>query len=117
MCAEDVTTSDPSIVRGAAAGRGTYTGTARVIAVTEELARVRPGDVLVTASTSGAFDAVLPLLGALVTDHGGLLSHAATAGRDYAFPCVVGTGDATARIGDGTLVRVHGEIGEVEILG
>jgi phosphohistidine swiveling domain-containing protein len=52
---------------------------------------VEPGDVLVTNSTTTAFNIVLPLLGAIVTDRGGLLSHAAIVAREYGMPAVVGT--------------------------
>ncbi len=117
MLNEDETATDPLIVRGTAAGPGTYTGTARVIGGPEDLPRLRPGDVLVTSSTSATYDAVLPLLGALVTDDGGPRSHAVRASREHGIPGVVDTGDATARIADGTLIRVLGDTGEVEILG
>jgi len=81
--------------------------------------RVRPivkGDVLVTVSTSEAFNILLPLLGAIVTDSGGLLSHSAIVAREYGIPGVVGTREATERIADGTRVRVDGDAGEVTVL-
>ena len=68
-------------VRGLGVSRGVYEGTARVIHGTEEFARIEQGDVLVTNSTTTAFNIVLPLLGAIVTDRGGLLSHAAIVAR------------------------------------
>ena len=74
------------------------------------------GDVLVTESTSEAFNILLPLLGALVTDSGGLLSHSAIVAREYGIPGVVGTREATERIADGTRVRVDGDAGEVTVL-
>jgi phosphohistidine swiveling domain-containing protein len=109
--------SEPATVRGIAASPGTYTGTARVIYGPEEFARLQPGDVLVTVSTTESFNTVLPLLGALVTDSGGLLSHAAIVSREYGIPGVVGTRDATTLIHDGALVRVVGDSGEVEVMG
>ncbi len=109
--------SEPGIVRGIAASPGTYTGTARVIRGPQEFGRLRQGDVLVAVSTIEAFNVVLPFLGALVTDAGGVLSHAAIVSREYGIPGVVGTRDATRMIQDGTLVRVLGDTGEVEILG
>jgi phosphoenolpyruvate synthase/pyruvate phosphate dikinase len=60
---------------------------------------------------------VLPLLGAIVTDRGGLLSHAAIVSREYGIPAVVGTTDGTGVLPDGALVRVDGEAGEVTVLG
>ena len=78
--------------------------------------RLRSGDVLVTATTTEAFNIVLPLLGAIVTDAGGLLSHAAIVSREYGIPGVVGCRDATSRIADGTRVEVNGSTGEVRVL-
>jgi pyruvate,water dikinase len=114
---EAETDSEPTTVRGIAASPGSHTGTARVIYGPEEFARLQPGDVLVTVSTTESFNTVLPLLGALVTDSGGLLSHAAIVSREYGIPGVVGTRDATTLIPDGALVRVAGESGEVEVMG
>jgi pyruvate,water dikinase len=74
------------------------------------------GDVLVTESTTEAFNILLPLLGAIVTDSGGLLSHSAIVAREYGIPGVVGTRNATELIPDGTRVRVDGDAGEVILL-
>jgi phosphohistidine swiveling domain-containing protein len=103
-------------VRGLGVSPGTYEGTARVIRGTGEFGRIEPGDVLVTNSTTTAFNIVLPLLGAIVTDRGGLLSHAAIVAREYGIPGVVGCTDATRVLPDGALVRVDGAVGEVEVV-
>jgi phosphoenolpyruvate synthase/pyruvate phosphate dikinase len=73
--------------------------------------------VLVTESTTEAFNILLPLLGGIVTDNGGLLSHAAIVSREYGIPGVVGTRESTGRIADGVLIRVDGDAGEVTLLG
>jgi phosphohistidine swiveling domain-containing protein len=104
-------------VRGLGVSAGVYQGTARVVGGTHDFARIKHGDVLVTNSTTTAFNIVLPLLGAIVTDRGGLLSHAAIVSREYGIPAVVGTTDATAVVPDGALVRVDGALGEVVVLG
>jgi rifampicin phosphotransferase len=103
-------------VRGVGVSPGVYQGTARSIHSTEEFGRIERGDVLVTNATTTAFNIVLPLLGAIVTDRGGLLSHAAIVAREYAIPAVVGCSDATAVVADGDRVRVDGRAGEVEVL-
>ena len=59
---------------------------------------------------------VLPLLGAIVTDRGGQLCHAAIVAREYGIPGVVGTREATSLIEDGDRVRVDGTTGEVHVL-
>jgi pyruvate,water dikinase len=94
-----------------------YEGHARRVSGPSEFGRIAKGDVLVTESTSEAFNILLPLLGAIVTDNGGLLSHAAIVSREYGIPDVVGTREATERIADGVLVRVDGDAGEVTVLG
>jgi pyruvate,water dikinase len=107
--------SGPAIT-GRAVSPGVYTGTARVIGHPDESNRIRKGDVLVTGSTSAAFNVVLPLLGAIVTDRGGQLSHAAIVAREFGIPAVVGTSKATALIADGARIRVDGTAGTVELV-
>ncbi|HET9731887.1 MAG TPA: PEP-utilizing enzyme [Acidimicrobiales bacterium] len=104
-------------LRGLGASQGVYEGPARLISGPAEFDRIMQGDVLVTQATSEAFNILLPLLGAIVTDHGGLLSHSAIVAREYGIPGVVGTRDATDRISDGARVRVDGTAGEVRLLG
>jgi pyruvate,water dikinase len=105
------------VLHGLAASVGVYEGPARRVSGPSEFDRIQPGDVLVTESTSEAFNILLPLLGAIVTDAGGLLSHPAIVAREYGIPGVVGTRDATDRIADGARVRVDGDQGEVTVLG
>ena len=104
------------MLRGLAASRGVYEGPARRVSHPSEFGRITRGDVLVTESTTEAFNILLPLLGAIVTDSGGLLSHSAIVAREYGIPGVVGTREATLRIADGARVRVDGNAGEVTVL-
>ncbi len=104
------------LLRGLAASQGIYEGPARRVSGPSEFGRIVQGDVLVTEATSEAFNILLPLLGAIVTDNGGLLSHSAIVAREYGIPGVVGTREATDRIADGTMVRVDGDAGEVTVL-
>ncbi|SEP09988.1 PEP-utilizing enzyme [Trujillonella endophytica] len=103
-------------VHGLAVSPGSHEGTARVLAGSEELSRIQAGDVLVAAMTGPAFNLVLPRLGAIVTDRGGLLSHAAIVAREFGIPAVVGCQDATEVIPDGARVRVDGGTGTVTVL-
>ena len=104
------------LLRGLAASPGIYEGPARRVSGPSEFGRIVQGDVLLTESTTEAFNILLPLLGAIVTDNGGLLSHSAIVAREYGIPGVVGTRDATDLIADGTRVRVDGTAGEVTVL-
>jgi rifampicin phosphotransferase len=108
---------EATVVHGLGASKGVYEGPARCVRGPADFDRITQGDVLVTESTSEAFNILLPLLGAIVTDNGGLLSHAAIVAREYGIPGVVGTREATERIADGMLLRVDGDTGEITVLG
>lgn len=110
------TENSTTVVHGLSVNTGTYEGTARLVEATEDFGRIQRGDVLVTRNTSPYFNVVLPLLGAIVTDRGGQLSHAAIVAREYGIPGVVGTREATTMIPDGARVRVDGTAGEVHVL-
>jgi phosphohistidine swiveling domain-containing protein len=107
---------EEKVLYGLAASKGVYEGPARRVSGPSQFGRIAKGDVLVTESTTEAFNILLPLLGGMVTDAGGLLSHAAIVAREYGIPGVVGTREATERIADGVLVRVDGDAGEVTVL-
>ena len=108
--------SEGKTVRGISVSAGQYEGRARVIDSIDSLHLIEKGEVLVTRSTSTAFNYVLPLVGAIVTDRGGLMSHAAIVAREYGLPGVVGCQTATTAIPDGAMVRVDADKGEVTVL-
>lgn len=108
--------SEGATITGKPVSPGVYVGRARVITQVSDMNRLVQGDVLVTACTSPAFNVVLPLLGAIVTDKGGQLSHAAIVAREYGIPAVVGTLRATATIPDEARVEVDGTQGRVRLL-
>jgi len=101
---------------GAAASPGVVEGVARVVIDVEQIAAVRDGDVLVCPITSPAWAPIFPNVRAVVTDIGGVMSHAAIVCREYGLPAVVGTGRATAEIRTGQRIRVDGSNGVVTIL-
>jgi pyruvate,water dikinase len=107
---------EETVIRGLGASSGTREGIARRVAGPSDFDRIQQGDVLLTEATTEAFNILLPLLSAIITDSGGALSHAAIISREYGIPGVVGTRDATARIADGTRVRVDGDEGTVTVL-
>jgi pyruvate,water dikinase len=107
---------EQSGVEGLAVSAGVYEGTARLCFSSADLVRVREGDVLVASVTTPAINVVLPMLGAIVTDRGGALSHAAIVCREFGIPGVVGTRLATQAIREGARVRVDGNRGVVSVL-
>jgi phosphohistidine swiveling domain-containing protein len=104
-------------IRGLGASTGTREGIARRVAGPADFDRIQQGDVLLTEATTEAFNILLPLLSAVITDTGGALSHAAIVAREYGIPGVVGTRDGTQQIADGARVRVDGDAGTVTVLG
>ncbi|MGH3693784.1 MAG: PEP-utilizing enzyme [Pseudonocardiaceae bacterium] len=80
-----------------------------------EFGKLRPGDVLVCPITSPVWSVLFPNVGALVTDTGGHLAHAAIIAREYAVPAVVATGNATELLHDGQVVTVDGSAGSVQV--
>ncbi|HET6167349.1 MAG TPA: PEP-utilizing enzyme [Marmoricola sp.] len=107
---------DATVIRGLGASSGQREGFVRRVAGASDFDRIQQGDVLLTEATTEAFNILLPLLSAIITDTGGALSHAAIVSREYGIPGVVGTRDATVRIPDGTRVLVDGDAGTVTVL-
>lgn len=101
------------ILKGLAASPGIAAGRARVLKGPEEISRVMSGDILVTAMTSPDYVPAMKKAAAIVTDEGGITSHAAIVSRELGVPCVVGTGTATKVISDGMEVTVDGRSGLV----
>lgn len=98
---------------GYAASQGSYTGTVKVVRGPEEFAKVQKGDILVCRTTTPPWTVLFSLVGAVVTDAGGILSHAGTVAREYKLPSVVGTKVATSVLRDGDTVTVDGTNGAV----
>ena len=113
----EVPASEDGALAGVGASGGRATGRVRVVRDEAELSRLQPGEVLVCPSTHSTWALVFSRAAALVTDHGGMLSHPAIVAREYGIPAVVGTGMATSSLVDGQVVCVDGSAGRVEVLG
>jgi pyruvate,water dikinase len=107
---------DAGTIGGIPGATGVYEGIARRIHSSDELLDLEPGEVIVAPTTGEAFNSVLHLVGAMVTDHGSFASHAAIVSREMGIPAVVGTVDGTRRIRTGDRVRVDGTAGKVTLL-
>jgi len=102
---------------GTGIGDAPYQGCARVARQAEDaIVRMEPGDVLVTPTTTPAFNAVLAIAGGLVVEEGGLVSHAAVMARELGIPAVVGVAGAVDAIADGATVEVDPCAGRVRVL-
>jgi pyruvate,water dikinase len=103
-------------ISGAAASMGIATGRARIALDLESADALEPGEILVVPFTSPPWTPFFSLAAAVVTDAGGVLSHAAIEAREYGIPAVVGTQVATRLIPTGALVEVDGSAGTVRIV-
>lgn len=95
---------------------GTVEGPARVILSYEEFPTLQSNEILVCPATSTAWTPLFLKIAGVVTDTGGMLTHAAIAAREYGIPAVVGTWNATNSIRNGDIIRVDGSAGVVQVL-
>ncbi len=113
----EIITATTPIVKGAAASPGIGTGTVRVLKSPKEIGKVKNGDVLVAPMTSPDYVPAMKRASAIVTDEGGLTSHAAIVSRELGVPCIVGTKEATKKLKENVIVTVDGTKGVVYLGG
>ena len=104
------------LAHGRAIGQKIGTGPVRLVHSISEMDKVQPGDVLVTDMTDPNWEPVMKRASAIVTNRGGRTCHAAIIARELGIPAVVGCGDATEYLKDGTLVTVscaEGDTGHI----
>ena len=106
----------PVLAEGRAIGQKIGTGPVRLVNDIAEMDKVQPGDVLVTDMTDPNWEPVMKRASAIVTNRGGRTCHAAIIARELGIPAVVGCGNATETLKDGTLVTVscaEGDTGRI----
>jgi len=109
----DVAVQDVKELKGTSASKGKATGTVKVCRTSPEAAKVKDGDILVTAMTTPDFVPAMKRAAAIITDEGGITCHAAIVSRELGKPCVIGTKIATKVLKDGDMVEVDAEKGVV----
>ncbi|MBN9610411.1 MAG: hypothetical protein J0I11_13975 [Actinobacteria bacterium] len=102
-----------AILTGSPGSPGAHTGPVRIVCGAADFDALRAGEVLVAPTADPAWSVLFAVAGALVTDSGGILSHAAIIAREHALPAVVGTRTATSTLTDGEIVTVDGTTGRV----
>jgi pyruvate,water dikinase len=100
---------------GSAASAGVAEGPARVV-LDPQTATLEKGEVLVAPGTDPGWTPLFLNAAGLVTEVGGLMTHGSVVAREYGIPAVVGVSGATTTIRTGQRVRVHGDLGYVEVL-
>ncbi|OGG02264.1 hypothetical protein A2W14_00865 [Candidatus Gottesmanbacteria bacterium RBG_16_37_8] len=115
----NISNTSQNIIHGQVASIGKsyyFRGTAKLVPTIEDINKINPGDILVTTMTSPDFVIGMKKAGAIITDTGGMLSHAAIVSRELKIPCIVGTEIATKVIHDGDVVELHCGRGIVRII-
>lgn len=105
-------TGEP-LLAGIGASPGRATGPVRIVRKLDHLDKVADGDILVTEMTMPDMVPAMKRAAAIVTDEGGMTSHASIVSRELGVPAVVGTSRATTILEDGQRVTIDGELGRV----
>lgn len=112
---KDVTSHD-DVLTGTVASQGYARGVARIILGREDFGKFKKGEVLVTGMTRPDFLPVMKMAIGIVTNEGGLTSHAAIVSRELGVPCIIGTKRATQAIKTGDIIEVRAHHGTVRIV-
>lgn len=105
--------SGKMLLSGLGASPGVASGVVKIVKNLSELGKVKKGDVLVTVMTNPDMVVSMQKAAAIITDEGGITSHAAIVSREMGIPAVVGTGKATSELKEGQIVTVDGGRGKV----
>ncbi|KND47452.1 MAG: Phosphoenolpyruvate synthase [Parcubacteria bacterium C7867-004] len=116
--AETMRSDEVTEIKGVIASKGTATGRARILLDFNDskAASFQKGEILITSMTRPEFLPLMKLSGAIVTNEGGITSHAAIVSRELKIPCIIGTKNATQVFKDGDLVEVDANTGIVRKL-
>ncbi|MFC7177215.1 phosphoenolpyruvate synthase [Halosegnis marinus] len=101
------------LVRGLGASPGVAAGPVRIVRKLDQLDKVGEGDVIVTEMTTPDMVPAMKRASGIVTDEGGMTSHAAIVSRELGVPAVVGAGTATEALSDGQEITIDGDKGTV----
>jgi rifampicin phosphotransferase len=114
--AAKIESTEADVLRGTGSSAGIYRGPARVVLTSAEFDRIQPGDIIVCPSSNPSWVPVFTIAGGLVTNTGGVLSHAAVVAREFGLPAVTGIAGATSTIRDGQMLEIDGTAGTVRLL-
>ncbi|MFC7155630.1 phosphoenolpyruvate synthase [Halomarina halobia] len=105
--------NDEVILKGLGASPGIASGAVRIVDKLDQLDKVGEGDIIVTAMTTPDMVPAMKRAAGIITDEGGMTSHAAIVSRELGVPAVVGTGSATRDLQDGQVVTLDGDKGTI----
>ncbi len=104
------------ILKGIPACAGNAEGIVKVASGVKDISKFNEGDILVAKITEPSMVIMMNKAAAIITDTGGITSHAAIVSRELGKPCIIGTKFATKVLKDGDLVEVDADIGVVKVI-
>lgn len=100
-------------IKGSIAFKGKVTGVVKIVTHSDDIQKVKEGDILVSQMTFPSFISAMQKAAGFVTDEGGITCHAAIIAREMKKPCIIGTKNATKILKDGDLIEVDANSGVV----
>lgn len=113
------TASEPTgteVLQGICASPGQVRAAAKIVLSKEDIHKVNPGDIMVAIGTDFDLLEIMNLSGGIITEEGGLLSHASVVSRELKKPCLIGVPNVTKRLHDGDILQLDAHEGLVHIL-
>jgi pyruvate,water dikinase len=104
------------LASGKSVGTKIASGVARIITSSRDMQSLKPGEILVTDMTDPDWEPIMKRAGAIITNRGGRTCHAAIVARELGIPAIVGTGNATGVIAEGSSITVDCSGGEVGLI-
>lgn len=108
-------TQEDSLMKGLPACGGKIKARAVVLESIHEIEQLRKGDILITKQTDPGWICAFPIIGGLVVERGGMLSHGAIVAREFGIPAVVGVKNITQMIKTGDIIEVDGDNGVINV--
>ena len=103
-------------LKGTVASKGRANGVVAIVRGVKDLRKVGRGDILVAVATHPDYVPTMRKAAAVVTDEGGITSHAAIVSREFGIPCIVGTKNATSVLKNGDKIEVNAINGTIKLL-
>jgi len=100
---------DSPVIKGKVAQRGRIIGKVKVIRFKEEIKKIDVGDIIVSPMTTPEMISGIMKCAGIITDEGGIASHAAQISREFKIPCIIGTNSASYILKDGDTVEIIAE--------
>jgi pyruvate,water dikinase len=106
---------DQKLIPGICASQGKVSGQAKIITSKDDISKMRPGDIMVAIGTDFDLLEIMHLSAGIITEEGGLLSHASVVSRELGKPCLIGVANATKFLKDGDQITLDATKGTILI--